>query len=360
MVEAATKKAATKASRSRTTAQAEPLRGRIPSLSPAQAEALRYFFAAPERWTLRDGGVLRFGFADAVGGETVELDAEGTRLALRLEPAGRAAGEGLHWSDYQGRSRLLAWALAHETQLMRLSDVLGVSLLPVDGDGEREATARDPDLWLSFAIERDGDAVRGALRLPASWTERLIERADPNYDDARNDLGPWERLPAPVAIRLPGPRLRHADWRALRRGDVIVIGSRARTPAPQAVAADRRWPLAAEGGRWRIEGPAILTPASQKDSAMNDHEANAEAAEGGIEQSAQHPARDLPVTLEFELGSVQVSVGDLAAIQPGYVFALPAHLEGANVSIRANGRDAGRGEIVAVGDTLGVRLLSWS
>ena len=53
-------------------------------------------------------------------------------------------------------------------------------------------------------------------------------------------------------------------------------------------------------------------------------------------------------------------LSDIAGLQPGYVFALPAHLEGANVTIRANGRVAGQGELVAVGDTLGVRLLSWS
>ena len=35
-------------------------------------------------------------------------------------------------------------------------------------------------------------------------------------------------------------------------------------------------------------------------------------------------------------------------------------LEGANVTIRANGQAVGRGEVVAVGDTLGVRLLWWN
>lgn len=73
----------------------------------------------------------------------------------------------------------------------------------------------------------------------------------------------------------------------------------------------------------------------------------------------EDPVRGLPVQLDFEVGQLQLSVGELAALQPGYVFALPAHLEGANVVIRANGRAAGRGEVVAVGDTLGVRLLSW-
>jgi len=63
--------------------------------------------------------------------------------------------------------------------------------------------------------------------------------------------------------------------------------------------------------------------------------------------------------VQFELGRLEVALSDLAQLQPGYVFALPAHLEGANVAIRANGREVGRGELVAVGDTLGVRLRSW-
>jgi len=70
--------------------------------------------------------------------------------------------------------------------------------------------------------------------------------------------------------------------------------------------------------------------------------------------------RSLPVLVEFELGRLELTVGELAGLQPGYVFPLPAFVEGANVTIRANGRASGRGELVAVGDTLGVRLVSWS
>ena len=76
--------------------------------------------------------------------------------------------------------------------------------------------------------------------------------------------------------------------------------------------------------------------------------------------AVEDPAGRLPVDVEFEVGKVELKLSDIAALQPGYVFALPTHLEGANVTIRANGRVAGQGELVAVGDTLGVRLLSWS
>jgi type III secretion protein Q len=348
-------------------AAADGLRGRIPSLLPGQADALRQLFAAPEHWVLRDAGVLRFapGNADAAG-EWLELEADGVRLGLRLESTtATRADDALHWSDYSGRARLLAWALAHEAQLVRLSDALGASLLPVDPGQPRdpEALERDPDLWLGFSIEDAGhDTTHGTLRLPCSWVERLLARAEPTYaDDPLPELDRWRQLPVPVDIRLPGPRLRGSDWRALRPGDVIVLGSRARKPQPQACAADRRWPLASGLEGWRVEGPPQSVSVMQESSAMND-EVNTEAADAGAgaDADAAHGARDLPVALEFDLGRVQMSMGELAALQPGYVFALPTHLQGANVIIRANGHVAGRGEVVAVGDTLGVRLLSWS
>jgi type III secretion system YscQ/HrcQ family protein len=66
----------------------------------------------------------------------------------------------------------------------------------------------------------------------------------------------------------------------------------------------------------------------------------------------------VPVTLDFDLGSLAVPLGELAAIKPGYVFELPGRLEQARVIIRANGTPIGTGELVSVGDTLGVQLLS--
>ena len=70
-------------------------------------------------------------------------------------------------------------------------------------------------------------------------------------------------------------------------------------------------------------------------------------------------SRKLPVEVAFEIGRMQLPLGKLAELQPGYVFQVPAQLEGANVTIRANGEAVGQGELVSVGDTLGVRLLSW-
>src|SRR5690606_34298455 len=151
------------------------------------------------------------------------------------------------------------------------------------------------------------------------------------------------------------------DWRALREGDVIVAGHRSQPPACVARASGRDWPLAPAPGGWTVRSASTPAPDYHEDTPMTQEHDGAESPEAAAAPAvAADPARSLPVQVEFELGRTEMSIGELADMQPGYVFPLATPLEGASVTIRANGRVAGRGELVAVGETLGVRLLSWS
>lgn len=67
----------------------------------------------------------------------------------------------------------------------------------------------------------------------------------------------------------------------------------------------------------------------------------------------------LPVQLGFDVGQLELSVGQLRTVAEGYTFELPATAERV-VTIRANGRAIGHGELVDLGDKLGVRIVSWS
>jgi len=344
------------------------VRGRIRALSPLQATALRDFFAAPQYWTLGDGGIVEFtpGVASA-SGDTFAIDADGTRLLLRLD-ADAAMRPELHWSDYHGRPRLLAWSLAHEKPLMRLSEALGVSLLPLEA---AQAPGDDHDaVWLSFSIEdgtyddeRPVSRLHGVVQVPTAWLARLQVRAAPVYeDDPLPALGRWRSLPVPLALQFDGPGLDVADWQRMRPGDVVVVG-RGRLPAVQARGARHAWPLEPVPAGWRVAAEPTLFSSATEHPSMNETDASPDAGndrqDGGPDKAEQF-ARNVPLQLSFEIGRVELSVGDLASLQPGYVFTLPANLEGANVTILANGRAAGHGEVVAVGETLGVRLLSWS
>jgi len=341
-----------------------PLRGLVPALSPAQAAALRSFFSTPQTWSLANNGLLQFvPGRPAPAEQTFELDAEGTRLALAL--LAPAYADGPHWSDYQGRSRVLAWSLANEAQLMRLSEAFGVVLTPLAdaGDAVQDASAQ---LWLDFIVDEDAPegsssrmpALQGALRVPASWLERLLERADPPSGEP-TALHGWRELGVPIHLQWRIAPLPWADWNALQPGDVLVAGRRSQPPQAEACAHRLAWPLAAVTDGWRISGPPRhLQTLAQETSPVNDTihagDTPSEAAD------ADALARRLPVELAFELGRTELRVGDLSALQPGYVFPLAGALEGANVIIRANGQAVGQGEVVAVGDTLGVRLLGWS
>ena len=93
---------------------------------------------------------------------------------------------------------------------------------------------------------------------------------------------------------------------------------------------------------------------------MNDTAPASETRETPAATAALSSAPKIPVALEFELGAVDTSLRELAQIEPGYVFDLPLQLDHAVVTIRSAGRRIGRGELVAVDDTLGVRLIEWS
>lgn len=352
-------------------ARGETLRGRIPTLRAASAEALRALCASQRCWPLQNERMLAMAPLRKAGGAagTFELDADGTRVAVRLD-RNDEAGTSPQWSDYTGRSRLLAWSLTHEQTLVQLSEALGAPLLPVS---EFDPAANDgsaDSVWLSFSIEdlyeTEGDVPAlyrsGDLRLPAAWLQRMLGRAEPlDPEQPLPDLAPWKALPAPVSIGCTGPTLSTAAWAALRLGDVVVLGSRAQPPRLHASANGRRWPLKPRADGCEVAGAAQTSPTWLETALMTQ---NDDAPTDGAAPAAESPgdaaARALPVLVEFELGRLELTLGELAGLQPGYVFPLPAFVEGANVTLRTNGRAAGRGELVAVGDTLGVRLVSWS
>lgn len=66
---------------------------------------------------------------------------------------------------------------------------------------------------------------------------------------------------------------------------------------------------------------------------------------------------DLELTISFELERRLITVGDLAALAPGYTFALGV-LPDAPVTLRVSGRDIGTGRLVDLKGTLGVQILS--
>ncbi|NYZ62091.1 type III secretion system cytoplasmic ring protein SctQ [Luteimonas deserti] len=334
-----------------------PLRGRLAQLSPVQADVLRDLHRRPRRWTTATGTVQLRAIARGNDAGLFELDADGVRIGVRLAapPASAGGEDALRWQDRSGRARLLAWAVEHETVLVRLGEALGTALRPVAETCAADASA----MWLAFELHpgsgEAGDVWSGTLRAPVAWVAALVARSTgPGHPVA---LGPWRQWPAPVRLALAAPALTMAELRSLRPGDVIVVGT-PRNPPLHATVAGLRWPLRHTPDGARIDGPPASSPRHLETVSMAEPDSDTTGTDAPA--VPEDPAARLPVEVEFELGRLDLPLGEVAALQPGYVFALPLHLEGTNVTIRANGRVAGQGELVAVGETLGVRLVAWS
>jgi type III secretion protein Q len=72
--------------------------------------------------------------------------------------------------------------------------------------------------------------------------------------------------------------------------------------------------------------------------------------------SADSLLENMPVKLAFKVGEAQITCAELMDLQPGYTFETDNCLE-KPVEIDANGQSLGMGELVNIGERLGVRVL---
>lgn len=93
--------------------------------------------------------------------------------------------------------------------------------------------------------------------------------------------------------------------------------------------------------------PAVAIP-SEKEQMGDDLDA------AGLKA----PLGDLPVHVIFEVGEKQIPLKELRTVQAGFTFELSNPVE-RPVTIRANGRVVGTGELIQVGERVGVRVISF-
>jgi type III secretion protein Q len=296
-------------------------------------------------------------------GELIECTAADETFLIGLSRDGIVeSGDELAWSDYAGEARLLAWTLAHERLLAAFAAMLGRAVIP--GKIGKGIQTVPNALWIGFEAQFADTSSVGAIALTGVLATNLVEiytaSAPPAARVPRVD---WTELPCSLVVGAIAPMLDAATVVSLRPGDVVVLGTRDHVMNSLEVrsAGEPRWIAAWNDNRLHIlarhDGRDVSAIRSES---MNEHESSesrVEPVENPQATSEQTP--HIPVQLDFEIGEITTDLRELNRIEPGYIFELPSRLEGSNVSIRANGRHVGNGELVAVGETLGVRLTEW-
>jgi type III secretion protein Q len=174
-----------------------------------------------------------------------------------------------------------------------------------------------------------------------------------NLDRSTGFVSADVELPVPVSLRFAAATLTLGDVRDLSPGDVVIVDE--------------------HGG---ADGTAVAVIAEQFVAPIQLNSAGGVLTayptrgcgspwEWSMNNESEPPRRsapdasgldDLPLRIVFEVGRLELSLGDLRQMAPGTVLPLARPFDEA-LDIVANGRRIGRGEIVRIGDSLGVRVI---
>lgn len=159
----------------------------------------------------------------------------------------------------------------------------------------------------------------------------------------------WQRLPVPVYFCVGWTILPLSSLRSLARHDVVLLDECLASGGMDRlmVRISDRWAVDAQ-----IEGMQVhVTREPERIMDEFEEEQGDDFDENGVSASLD----DLPVRLQFDLGERTLPLAELQTVGPGFVFELGRELRRA-VTIRANGRAIGDGELVEVDGQVGVLI----
>ena len=296
--------------------------------------------------------------------EWIRLSADDARMQIALD--GDAIGieaAAPEWRSYTGDTRLLAWTAHHEPLLELLRAMFQRDWLP-DDMAHREAARRTPCARVGFSVHRvDGLRVAaGVAVFPTSFVAKLVHAGG----TAARLESRVRHVPALLRVLLDEIDMDPAELAALTRHCVVRLDNR--------TLATERARVALTAGRMRLIADVAdrhatvvgLAPTFLHiDDLTNGGIKMADAHPTGGNAPQQKPVVDgpqhvevgaLPVRLSFNAGGVIVPYDALRRMAPGFVFELAKRLDDQTITICANNVPIGVGELVAIGDLIGVRV----
>ncbi|WP_274425138.1 type III secretion system cytoplasmic ring protein SctQ [Chelativorans sp. YIM 93263] len=292
-------------------------------------------------WPPSDDGVAR-------GTVTFAIDKSRGRLAVPLT----AIDEWI--AKFDPDADLARLAPDHAALLLEclLEDEIGqleqyfdcrIALLSVD---RAPATAREYPY--AFKFVRGTEESECLLDLEDGWAIRLGRALN---EMQRKTRSPRLDIPVSASIWRGAISLPFAELRGLQPGDVIVPDEI--NPAEDvavAIFANRfAAPVRATEDGWLLTARPSSVAATKWEWIMDQSKRSDAAA---IEDSE---LEELPLTVAFEIGRVGMSLKEISQLTPGAVVRV-TDVPDQTVDLLANGKRIGRGEIVRVGEGLGVQV----
>ncbi len=228
-------------------------------------------------------------------------------------------------------------------------------------------------LYFRLLRRSDGMTAQGRLCMPWAGVADMVRAMSRLPEAPQTSI---RGVPVPLTLEAGEVRLTLDEYKNLEPGDVLLAGTM--MPLKKLDAGTPLELVARIGGRFRYQAQltqktiTIMHPLvdmmheedMEQDFYDQDEELSEAVADTGDDESIADMGSDEPiadvgqveVNLVFELGRTTLTVDELSTIRSGHVFEMSAPVDQA-VTLRANGKNIGRGVLVDVGGRVGVQVL---
>jgi len=315
-----------------------PIAKFLPRVHPDAAHVSRVAFDARfQKWLSRLSGRTDISVVRRLppdDGMLLDIEAAHGNVHLAVETRDWPALEMALTMEDESASCAVASALL-TPWLSMLGQALGA---PRVARRTRFAAGRNTD---SCAVIATAAARVSMLRITPALREAMHARLAGIASGASRSLAALTLRPR---LRLLERSLPATVLAALEPGDIALLEGAASTSIPVTLIIGKGTTMQVEATYDPDTGQAVATgePAMRTEREGPDDAAALE---------------ELQVPVSFEVDTARITLGELAGIRPGYVIELEKPVTAATVRLVCHGQTVGHGQLVAVGEQMGIRIV---
>lgn len=219
-------------------------------------------------------------------------------------------------------------------------------------------------LDLSLAL-KEGGLFWGRLLIPESFRTNW-KRYFSNRPPAPLSEEAQEKILVDVSLEVGQAQLSFQEWKEIQLGDFLLLDRCLYDPNEKkggVVLTVKERPIFR--GRFKEEGIKLTEyPTYEEENASMaqepEEEEIADLYEDEMPEKERGPSialEELPIQLTIEVGRLKMTGKELLNLAPGNLLKLDTTPE-SGVDLVINGKKVGRGELIRLGETLGVRIIS--
>lgn len=227
--------------------------------------------------------------------------------------------------------------------IVPLEQLTGQPIRLLDGSAPRVSPELAINLGVQFA---EGAEWPVQVQMSASAATLIAAALDRHAPATPLDLG---HVQLPMSVDGGEAWLSLAELRSLLPGDVVMLDPWPDSQVRLHLGSTLQIRAQREGGRLQVLERPIAT------NSTKEHHMSEVGAGPSLETSLD----ELQLKLVCQVGSVELSLAQLRELGSGSLLQLTPQMQ-EGVELLINGRRVGQGQLVQIGDGLGVRLLSFA